>query len=190
MTASRSSSPASRLPSTRVLLICAALAAVQVGIFVALSPVLVSLPAFSPPLYAVVAGAHSVMIFLAPRVTGARGSATITALVAGFIIAAVNPIGLLVVILLLIPGVLVDLAVLIPGKPTSRAMEVRYLAAALVAAAALFAVSLPVFSPEHLTAWILVGAAAGRVVGETIAYACSRALAAGLARAGIQRVVR
>lgn len=189
MAASRSSS-ALRPPSTRVLLICAALAAVQVGVFVVLSPVLVTLPALSPPLYAVVAGAHSVMIFLAPRVTGARGSGTITALIAGLIIAALNPIGMLVVTLLLIPGVLVDLAVLAPGRATSRAMEARYLAAALVAAAALFAVSLPAFSAEHLTPWILIGAAGGRVAGETVAYACSRALAAGLARAGIRRPIR
>jgi hypothetical protein len=190
MSASPSTSLLSRLPSTRVLLICAALAAVQVGVFLALAPALVSLPALSPPLYAVLAGAHSVMIFLAPRVTGARGAATITALVAGLVIAASSPIGLFVTLLILVPGVVVDLALLIPGRRSARTTELRYLAGALVAAAVLFTVSLPAFSGDHLTAWILIGAAAGRLVGEGLAYVCARALGAGLARAGIRPAVR
>jgi len=187
MTTPHTPYPASRLPSTRVLLVCGALAAIQVGVYVGLSPLLVSLPALSPPLYAVVAGVHSTMIFLTPRVTGARWSATITALLAGLIIAAMSPIGLLVALMILIPGVLTDLALLIPGSSSARAREVRYLAAALAVAVVLFAVSLPAFSAEHLTAGILVGAAAGRVVGETLAYLLARALAGGLARAGVRR---
>lgn len=191
MATSRSSSTvASRLPSTRVLLICAALAAIQVGVFLALAPVLVSLPALSPPLYAVVAGVHGIMIFLAPRVTGARGSATITALVAGLIIAAVSPIGLFITLLILIPGVTVDLALLIPGRKTPRTTELRYLGGAIVGGVVLFLVSLPAFSADHLTVWILIGAGVGRVAGETIAYICARALAAGLARAGVSRAAR
>lgn len=189
MATSRSTSSATRPPSTRVLLTCAALAAVQVGVSVALAPVLVGLPAVSPPLYAVVAGAHSIMIFLAPRVTDAQWSATITALVAGLIMAAVSPIGLFIALLILIPGILVDAALLIPGGSTARARELRYLVAALAAAIVLFAVSLPAFSAEHLTTWILVGAAAGRLAGETIAYLGARALSASLGRAGIRRSV-
>lgn len=187
MDSSRTISRASHLLSTRVLLICAALAAVQVGLYLALAPVLVGLPAISPPLYAVVAGAHSTMIFLTPRVTGARGAATITALIAGLIIAAMSPIGLFVTLLILVPGVMIDLALLVPGASTPRVTELRYLGAAMTAAIVLFLVSLPAFSAEHLTTWILVGAAVGRVAGETIAYVCARALAAGLARAGIRR---
>jgi hypothetical protein len=181
------SSSTSHLPSTRVLLICAALAAVQVGIFIVLSPVLVSLPALSPPLYAVVAGVHSVMIFLAPRITGARWAASVTAAVAGLVIAAMSPIGLFVALLILIPGVLTDVALSLPASSGRRAAtETRYIAGALAAAIVLFAISLPAFSAEHLTGAILFGAAAGRVLGEGLAYVCARALAASLARAGIR----
>lgn len=173
--------------STRVLLICAALAAVQVGLFIALSPVLVSLPALSPPLYAVVAGVHSVMIFLAPRITGARWSATLTAVIAGLIVAAMSPIGLFIALLILIPGLMVDLALLLPVRAgRERGSELRYVCAALAAAAVLFTVSLPAFSAEHLTAVILVGSAVGRIVGELLAWAVARALTAGLRRAGVR----
>lgn len=169
-----------------MLLICAALAVVQVGVSLALAPLLVSLPALSPPLYAVVAGVHALMVFLAPRVTGARWSATVTAVIAGLVMATVNPIGVLITVVVLIPGVIVDVALLLPPAPAGRrASELRYGLGAVASAVVLFAVSLPVFSPEHLTPAILIGAALGRLVGEGLAYVCARALAAGLVRAGV-----
>ena len=93
----QSDAVAPRIP-TKALLVCAAFAAVQVLIFVLVVPVSTAAAVASPPLYAFIAGVHSLMPFLARLVTGVRGSATITAVATGVIASAVTPIGVLVIV--------------------------------------------------------------------------------------------
>jgi hypothetical protein len=176
-------------------MICAALGAVQVVVFLSLSAVTPSLAATFPPAYAVVAGVHSVMLFLARRLTGVTGAATITALITGLLVFAFSVLGPLVLIPLLAAGLTFDAALAISGRRSRRggdAAEPRtpewhYVLAATAAGAVLFLVSLPVFSAEHLTAPLLIATFAGRVVGEVGAALVAGVLARALERAGVRR---
>jgi hypothetical protein len=174
-----------RLP-TRVLLIAAAFAALQALVFFAVVPVTTALAAAAPPAYAVVAGIHSVLPFLVRLVTGVPGGATITAGITGLLTAALSPIGFLAAIPLLTAGAVFDAAMpwRAGGGPLPRW---RVLTAALVAGLALFAVSLPVFSSEHLVPIVLAATLAGRLAGETLAALAAMGLALLLARAGLVR---
>jgi hypothetical protein len=64
-----------RLP-TRELLISGAFAAIQTVLFAAVVPVTTALAASAPPAYALVAGVHTLMPFLARLVTGLPGTGT------------------------------------------------------------------------------------------------------------------
>ncbi|MFS0853395.1 hypothetical protein [Microbacterium sp. 179-I 3D4 NHS] len=175
--------------STRVLLICAALAAVHLLAHLATVPLLTLLAPLSPPLYGLVAGVHSILPFLARRLTGVPGTALVTASIASVFVAATNAAGAIVVVPLVLAGALIDLVVW-RADGSSRRVELRYAAAAVVSGAALFAISLSVFSPEHLTPLLVIGTLAGRIAGELVAAGLSRLLAAALARAGVGRSLR
>lgn len=171
---------------TRILLICAALAAVHALLHLATVPLLTALAPLSPPLYGLLAGVHSLVPFLARRVTATLGTATITAGIASVFVSATSPSGLLVAIPLMIAGVTIDAVV---GRSDragpSRRSEIRYMLAAVVAGTLLFAVSLSVFSPEHLTPLLITSTLATRLVGELTAATVSMLLARALRRAGI-----
>lgn len=166
--------------TTRVLLICAALAAVQALVSLAVFPVTPAIAAVAPPAYALIAAVHSVMPFLARILTRASWTATITAAVAGVLIWPFSAIGPLVVVALVAGAASFDLALLGTARPRSR----RLLLGTVLAGVVLFVISLPVFSPDHLTPVILGATLVCRVLGETVALLAARALVAGLERAG------
>lgn len=177
-------------------MICAALGAVQVVVFLSLSALTPSLAAAFPPAYAVVAGVHSVMVFLARRLTGVTGAATITALITGLLVFAFSALGPLILVPLLAAGLTFDAALAFSARDShrsgdgarrSRTREWPYVLAAAAAGAVLFLVSLPVFSAEHLTAPMLIATFAGRVLGEGGAALVAGVLARALERAGVRR---
>lgn len=175
--------------STRVLLLCGAFAAVHMLLHLATVPALTLLAPFSPPLYGLVAGIHSVMPFLARRFTATPGTATITAGIAGVFVAIVSPLGFLVLVPLLVAGIVIDAVVSRVDRSgrVSPRVTVRYLLAAVLAGAALFAVSLSVFSPEHLTPFLLIATLGARVTGELFAVTLAGALVRALDRTGVRR---
>jgi hypothetical protein len=59
--------------------------------------------------------------------------------------------------------------------------------AAAASAVVLFLVSLPVFSPEHVTPFILIGAFVGRLLGQLGALGIAWLIAERVWRAGIRR---
>ena len=174
-----------RLP-TRALLVSAAFAALQTLLFFAIVPVTTMLAATAPPAYALVAGIHSLMPFLARLATGVPGTATITAVITGMLTAAVSPIGPLAAVPMVTAAVVFD-AVMPWRTRGSRAPRWRVLLAASAAGMALFAVSLPVFSSEHLVAPILIATLVCRILGEAAAAAIALAFTAMLSRAGVVR---
>lgn len=143
---------------TRVLLTCAAIAIVHILIRLATVPLFTVLAPLSPPLYGFVIGLHSLMPFLARRLTRTPGTATLTAGVAGLFTLATSPLGIIVAVPVLLAGVVIDIVVGRvdrDGRQDAR-VEARYLIAAVVTGCVLFAVALSVFSPEHLTPTILL----------------------------------
>lgn len=162
----------------------AAFAALQALLFFAVVPVTTMLAAAAPPAYAFVAGVHSLMPFLARLVTGVPGTATITAVITGLLTAALSPIGPLAAVPMVIAGAVFD--AVMPWR-TNRVRLRRVLVAAVAAGVALFIVSLPVFSSEHLVAPILLATLLCRVLGEAAAAVVAFVVTAMLARAGVVR---
>lgn len=175
--------------STRVLLICGALAAVHLLLHFATLPALTALAPVSPPIYALIAGVHSLMPFLARRLTGVPGSAVLTSAIAALFVVVTNGAGLIAAVPVVLAGAVIDLVVW-RSTGSGRRSQMRYLLAAVAAGAALFAVSLAVFSPEHLTPAVLLATLAARVLGEVIAALLSGLLASALTRAGVGRGIR
>ncbi|KZE89426.1 hypothetical protein [Microbacterium sp. TNHR37B] len=171
---------------TRVLLICAALAGIHAVLHLLTLPLLSVLAPAAPPAYALVASLHSLMPFLARRVTRVPGTALITSAIAAVFVAATSSLGLIALIPLVLTGVVID-AVIWTSDTDGVRRETRFVVAGVSAGIALWAVSLTVFSPDHLTAAMLVATLAARVAGELAVVALSRAVAAALARAGVGR---
>ena len=174
--------------STRVLLTCAALAVAHLLLHLCTVPVLTTLAPLAPPAYALVAGVHSFMPFLARRVTGVAGSALVTSGIAALLVIPSSSSGFIAAIPVLLAGVAIDLTLWRSAGGAER--EARYLAAGAVTAGVLWAVSLVVFSPEHLTPVIVIGTLVGRLGGELLAVISSRVVASALQRAGIGRGLR
>lgn len=180
---------AQRFP-TKVLLVCGSFAAVQVVIFLLVVPVTTAAAVAAPPLYALLAGVHSLMPFLARLVTRVRGTALITATITGAIVVAVAPIGPLVIVPMAVAGGLFD-AVLWREPLNGRSPRAAWtILAAMTAAVGLFLVSLPVFSPEHLTASVLILTLTGRLAGEICAALVALVIARRLALTGVTRSFR
>lgn len=172
--------------STRTLLYCAVFAGIQALTYLALSPATATLATLFPPAYAVAAGAYSAVLFAARLFIDRHGTATLTAALTGFLVAAVSPIGLIVLVPLLISAATFDL-VLYWRRRTPRHRFIRtLLPGAMFSAVALFLVSLPAFSPGHLTPTILGVTLLGRVVGQIIAVLLATAVVTALARAGVR----
>lgn len=171
--------------STRLLLICSSLAAVHLLLHFLTLPILTALAPLAPPVYGFVAAVHSIMPFTARRLTQAPGSASLTSGIASLFVAATNPSGIIVVVPLMLAGVIIDL-VLWNDRGTSRYSPSRYLLAAVCVGASLFAVSLLVFSPAHLTPALIGTTLVGRVLGEVLVALLTRGVVAGLKRAGIR----
>ncbi len=172
-----------RLP-TRALLIAASFAAVQTVLFALVVPVTTVLAASAPPAYALVAAVHSAMPLLARLVTALPGTATITAGITAILTAALSPIGLLAGVPMLVAGVVYDVVL---GRGRGGVSAWRVSIAAVAAGVALFAVSLPVFSPDHLVAPVLLATLVCRVAGQVLVGLLAVAVARLLGRAGIRR---
>lgn len=179
----------SRGLSTRVLLVCGALAAVHFLLHLITVAFLTFLAPTSPPLYGLFASIHALIPFLARRVTRAPGSATITAGTASLLVSATSPSGFILLVPLLATGLTIDLVAgrADRGAFRPRHVELRFLLAAVVLGSVLFLLSLAVFSPEHLTPWLVGCTFAGRILGEIAIAASSGVLARALFRAGIGR---
>lgn len=174
--------------TTRVLLTCAAFAAVQVLVLIGIAPFTATLAAAVPPGYALVAGLHSLLPFAARHYLGITGTATLTAMIAGFLASPFSPIGMLLIVPLAVGGAAYDLtlAVLDRRKGAVAAPLARDVVAGAVAGVALFAVSLPVFSAEHLTWPVLAATLAARMAGEIGASVLAARMVGRLRRAGVR----
>lgn len=169
---------------TRALLISASFAAVQTVMFALVVPVTTVLAASAPPLYALVAALHSAMPLLARLVTGLPGTATITAGITGLLTAVLSPIGFLAAVPMLVAGIVYDV-ILHRGRDGVPLWRLSIAATAV--GVALFAVSLPVFSAEHLVPPVLLATLVCRIVGQVTVALLVAAVAGLLLRAGIRR---
>jgi len=175
--------PGGRL-STRALLVTAAFAALGAVLLILVAPVTSLLAALFPPAYALVAGVHSVLPFLARRLIGIPWVTTVAFALVGVVSIGFTPLGVLIVIPLVLTGVVFDLTLLLlarRGAPRPR----HYYAAAAVTGVALFLVSLPVMSPGDLGPVVLALTLCGRLLGQLGAAVLSAAVARGVERAGI-----
>lgn len=152
-------------------------------------PALTALAPVSPPIYGLIAGVHSLMPFLARRLTGVPGTAALTSATAALFVVVTNGSGLIAAVPVVLAGAVIDLVVW-RSSGSGRLSQIRYLLAAVAAGVALFAVSLAVFSPEHLTPGLLLATLGTRVLGEVIAAVLSGLLASALMRAGVGRGIR
>ena len=184
---SRSPSPATRTLSTRSLLIIAAFGALGALLLIVVAPVTALLAALFPPAYAVAAGMHSVLPFLARRLVGFTWTTTIDFALVGILAIGFTPLGVLIVIPLVLTGVGFDLTLLLLLRRRGPLRLWHQLVAALVTAVLLFLVSLPVFSPHDLTPLLLLLTLAGRVVGQLAAAGIAWAIGGRVLRAGIMR---
>jgi hypothetical protein len=155
---------------------------VQAAVYTAVAPMTPALAASMPPLYALVAGIHSVMPFLARLLLRSPWTATITAGVAGVLVWPFSAVGPLVLVVFLTGAIVFDVA-LPRGDRVTRG---RLVLAAALAAVALFLIALPVFSPQHLTAPFLLATLLGRLVGECAALGVAVAIARALRTAGVR----
>lgn len=170
--------------STRALLVTAAFAALGAVLLILIAPVTSLLAALFPPAYALVAGVHSVLPFLARRLLGIPWVTTIAFALVGIVSIGFTPLGVLIVIPLVLTGVTFDLTLLLLAR-RGVVRPWHYYVAAAVTGVALFLVSLPVMSPGDLGPAILVLTLCGRLLGQLGAAALSAAIARGVERAGI-----
>ncbi|WP_350353255.1 hypothetical protein ABS642_10280 [Microbacterium sp. A8/3-1] len=167
---------------TKALLVSAALAAVQTGLFLLLLPALATLAPAAPPLYALVASANTALPMLARILTRGAGTATITAGITTVMVVAFSPIGILSAVPLLTAGAVFDL-VAWKGAVSTR----RLVLGAAAVGVALFVISLAVFSPEHLVPGMLMATLIGRLAGEAVIAVTVSATVRLLRRAGVGR---
>lgn len=149
---------------------------------ISLSPITPGIAALAPPIYALVAGVHSIMPFTARLMLGFFGAATLTGFFAGVIAGSFSVIGFFVIVPLTISGLVFDAALW--ALKTWRAGVARIVAATL-AGIVLFGMSLPVFSEEHLTVALVVLTLLARIASEICALLVAGVLARRLAKSGV-----
>lgn len=172
--------------STRTLLHCAVFAGLQAVLYIAVSPFIASLATIFPPAYAVAAGAYSLMVFAARLFINRHGTAALTAAFTGVLIAAISPIGLIVVVPLVASGAALDLVLFWTRRANRHRVLRSVLPAALSSAVTLFVISLPAFSSGHLAPWVLAATLLGRAVGQVSAVLLATSVVAALSRSGIR----
>ncbi|MGO4535764.1 hypothetical protein [Leifsonia sp. 2MCAF36] len=173
--------------STRALLIIAAFGALGALVLVLVAPVTSLLAALFPPAYALVAGVHSVLPFLARRLVGFTWTTTIACALVGILAIGFTPLGALIVVPFVITGLGFDVTLLLLGR-RATVRRWHFFGAALVTAVLLFLVSLPVFSPRDLSTPILLLTLLGRVVGQLAAAAIAWSIGTQVLKAGIMPV--
>jgi hypothetical protein len=182
----RSPQPAARRLSTRSLLIIAAFAALGALVLILIAPVTATLAALFPPAYALVAGVHSVLPFLARRLVGFAWATTVTCALVGILTIGFTPLGVLILVPLVITGLGFDLTLLLLGR-RGQVRPWHHVIAAVVTAVLLFVVSLPVMSPDDLAVPILLLTLLGRLAGQLAAVAAAWAMGTRVLKAGIMR---
>jgi hypothetical protein len=184
--------PARReMTSTRALLVCQAFGAIGAVLLLIVAPFTSLVAAVFPPLYALLAGLHSILPFFARRALGFTWAATAVGATAGLLGGAFTPIGLLIMVPLVLSGFCYDLTLLVARRiaPRSERSPWSHLSAAVASAVALFLVSLPIMSPERLGFWIMAATFAGRVIGQVAASLLAGALAHRVERVGGLRLL-
>jgi len=170
--------------TTRDLLTCAVLGVATAVLMIAIAPTTAVVAAVSPPAYALIAGYSVIAPLLALRLMERSGVATITAFCCAIVTWPFTALGLLVFIALVGPAIAMDLAFLLRRRlGTGRAVWVS----AGVGAIVIFFLSLPVFSPDHLTATILTLTLIARLASYALACWIALLLARALRAAGIAR---
>ncbi|MDR6972046.1 hypothetical protein [Leifsonia shinshuensis] len=170
--------------STRSLLVIAAFAALGALLLVLVSPATALLAAAFPPAYALAAGMHSILPFLARRLVGFPWTTTIDFALVGILTIGFTPLGALILVPLVVTGAAFDVTLLLLAR--RRPLRAGHtVVGALVTAVLLFVISLPVFSPHDLTPTILVLTFAGRVLGQLAAAGIARSVGSRVLRAGI-----
>jgi hypothetical protein len=172
--------------TTRTLLLIAVFGAIGAVLLALVAPATTALAVAAPPAYALVAGVHSLLPFLARRLLGFDWAATSVAAFVGLLSVGSTPLGVLIVVPLVVSGAVFDATALLLRRRL-RAGEAPFVVAALASAVALFLVSLPVMSPEHLGPVVMTLTLLGRIGGQLAAWAVSALVARRVLRAGILR---
>lgn len=184
MTSGAPPTPGAGASTTRAYLQIAAFAAVQAVVIIALVPFTHQLAAWFPPAYALVAFVQTFLIFTARRFAGIRWGATLAAGLAAVVCGPFTAIGWLIAVPLMTAGALFDLVLRVSehrGWSTRR----DSLVAGLVVGTALFVVSLPVMSAEHLGLSLLALTLLARVAATWAGAFLSARLVRRLERVGV-----
>ena len=172
--------------STRSLLIIAAFGALGALLLILVAPLTATLAALFPPAYAVAAGMHSVLPFLARRLVGFAWTTTIAFSLVGILTIGFTPLGVLILVPLAITGLGFDVTLMLLGR-RGPLRPSHHVVAAVVTAVLLFLVSLPVMSPRDLAAPILILTFVGRLIGQLAAAGIAWLIGGRVLRAGILR---
>ncbi|MEN2738502.1 hypothetical protein ABCS02_11990 [Microbacterium sp. X-17] len=181
--------PDRRLSLHAMLLWTVAAGAAGAVVVAAFSPFSAATAAFSPPLYALLAGAYSFFPFLVRRVLGYPWAATAAGVVAGALSAPLSPIGVLVLVPFVAGGAAYDTVLWAVARIRrgQRTPAWAYAVAAVASALVLLVVSLPLLSPVHQLPFALAAVFAGRVAGQLTASGLAGVAGRRLLRAGTDR---
>lgn len=171
--------------STRVLLVAAGFGAVGAVILAVVAPITSAMAAAFPPLYALVAGIHSLLPFIARRALGFEWAATLVGAFVGVLSIAITALGALIVIPLVLAGFSFDATLALLRRCGPLRESADYIAAG-VSGVALFLVSLPVMNPERLGIGVVLLTLLGRLVGQVGSAGVAALVARRLRRAGIR----
>jgi len=150
---------------------------------IALSPFLAATAVASPPLYALLSGYSAIAPLLAQRLTGSTGSATITAACCAVIAWPFSPLGLLLLIAMIAPAAAMDA---VHAARRVLGGTTPWLAAS-AGAVVIFALSLPIISPDQFTPAVIGLTLVGRLASYALACAAALAIARALTRVGVRR---
>lgn len=170
---------------TRRHLQVAAFAAVQALPIIALSPVMPQLAAWSPPVYALVAGVQTLFVFAARRLVPLRWAATLAAVITAVLVGPFNAVGWLIAVPLVVAAASFDAMMWMLGRAALPA-AVQHLLIGAVVGTALFGISLPVMSAEHLLPWLLLATWAARVTASITGSWLAARIVVTLSRAGVR----
>lgn len=174
-----------RRTTTRALLVAAGFGAIGAVVLGIASPLTTALAVTYPPAYAIAAGLHSVLPFVARRVLGFDWAATLVGAFVGLLSVGFTPLGVLIVVPLTLGSAAFDATLFLLRR--RRALgESASVWAAGASAVVLYVVSLPVMSAEHLAPVFLVLTFLGRIIGQLGAVGIALLVATRLRRAGIR----
>ncbi|SEB94540.1 hypothetical protein SAMN04489806_2195 [Paramicrobacterium humi] len=175
-----------RRVASRTLLVIAALGAVTAVILAALTPFTTAVAWTSPVAYAAVAGIHQILPTLAGLLTRWWGAIPLTAVIAAALAFPFSTLGILLFPALALPALAIGLAIKATGcRWASRS---RWALASLAGAIMIFALSLPIISPDLLTPTLIALVFVARVASALAATALALLLQRALHSAGIRTV--